>query len=146
MTTVAVRGGAMAADTQAVMYGFRTPCSKISRHGSGEHEILIGETGNVPCINTLKKWYFNKGEEPPSYVLFGDEQPDATLILLTITGIKLVRQWGEVEDVNLPFFSIGSGSDIAMVAMHMGATARQAVEIAHRVDPNTGPEVAVVIL
>jgi ATP-dependent protease HslVU (ClpYQ) peptidase subunit len=39
------------------------------------------------------------------------------------------------------FWAIGSGEQAAMVAMHMGATAKEAVEMAKRVDPYTGGRV-----
>lgn len=37
------------------------------------------------------------------------------------------------------YVAIGSGSDYAMGAMAQGATAEEAVAIAHKFDPNTGP-------
>ena len=39
------------------------------------------------------------------------------------------------------FAAIGSGSQAALAAMHMGATTAQAVEIAGRIDPYTGGKV-----
>ena len=41
----------------------------------------------------------------------------------------------EIQD---EFSAIGSGTQAAMAAMHMGATPREAVEIAIKVDPRSG--------
>lgn len=38
------------------------------------------------------------------------------------------------------YVAIGSGSEYAMGAMAQGATAEEAVAIAHKFDPNTGPQ------
>ncbi len=48
---------------------------------------------------------------------------------------------GDLRELPLagnPFYAIGSGEQAAMVAMHMGATAKEAVKMAIKVDENSG--------
>ena len=67
----------------------------------------------------------------------------ATTTVLVIT--KDARVYAFEGDSWYPlqgeFLAWGSGQDAALGAFHMGATARRAVEIACKVDRNSGPPV-----
>ena len=143
MTTIAVKDGIMAADTQANLYGIRSTYNKILGIGEDKDfpKELVGFTGTLPDVGTLVDWYASGQKEPPKFVLYGQETPDVSLLVLHETGIKLVSRWGCITEIELPFFAIGSGSDAAMGAMYMGADAVEAVGIAHRVDIGTGSKV-----
>ncbi len=139
MTTVAVREDMMAANTGTYVYGLRCREGNIEEV-AGE---LIGVSGNTADIAKLVQWYL-KGEfdTPPEYTIFkNDDNPAATLLVLTKTGvIKLVCPHGLITVLNVPFFAIGSGAMAAMGAMQTGVSAGDAVVIAAMIDPDTtGP-------
>jgi hypothetical protein len=49
-------------------------------------------------------------------------------------------------EINGPFAAVGSGGDAALVAMDCGKSARDAVRVACKYDPNSRPPVHLVAL
>ncbi|WOB06523.1 hypothetical protein [Piscinibacter gummiphilus] len=143
MTTIAWDGRrkTLAADKRATSGTVVRTVTKIHRIGSD----LVGISGNLAHGMALLDWaragYVAKEFPSPSK---GDD--DAYLVRVT-RDAEVFRYEGphafKVED---EFFTTGSGSDYAMAALHMGLTARQAIELASRLEPGTGNGVDVLEL
>jgi 20S proteasome alpha/beta subunit len=64
------------------------------------------------------------------------------LLALTARQLYVIDEagWWPFEGA---FHAIGSGADAALAALHMGASAEQAVEVAIKVDQGSGPPIGV---
>jgi hypothetical protein len=133
MSTIAYRDGVLAADSR-VSDDWIMPHTgrKIERLPSG---LLFAFSGNVYKQQAFLAWVLSREGEQPD---LGDDSK-----------AMLVRPGGEVTFfmykgslvVEGPFCALGGGAPIAIAAMHMGASARRAVEIAALVDPYTGGDI-----
>lgn len=131
MTTIAVRDGVMAADTQSTG-SFHQRVKKIARLPDGS---LVGTAGNTDECQKAIEWLRSDGSTARPKI------PGAYLIFLRPNGsIWLAEGTFEPFRILGKFSAIGSGGAIAMGAMEAGATAAEAVRIASRHDGNTsGP-------
>ena len=98
---------------------------------------LLGIAGNVEQAMRFVEWRRTSGPQPQF-----TEQPNIEVIELTSDG-KLF--WWGAEMVGIPIegkcYAIGSGAALALGAMEMGATPKQAIQIAAKWDATTGSEV-----
>lgn len=140
MTTVAFRDGIMAADTQITAgdtkEGF---IRKVWR----ADEYLVGFSGDADVAQKIR-WKMDENEIDPLDYRFGLETwPDDEMMFYIFDGSQLwqIYQKGAAFYCDAPFFAMGSGSNYALGAMAMGATARQAVAVAARFDVYTGGRV-----
>jgi hypothetical protein len=133
MTVIAFDGRTLAADKRATVSGHTYTISKIARVG----DCLVGVAGRGDKIREFQQWIAN-GRERDEYPKRSDEA--------WFTGL-VVRPDGVIErfeDQSIPILvedrthAIGTGRDYARVAMHLGKTAREAVEIACLFDENCG--------
>lgn len=141
MTTIVYRDGIMAADSRA--YGGRQSRfltgvkKKVHRCPDG---TLVGGSSSLPgAVDTVLEWFWNGGKiesfpgpVPESFSLLV-VKPDGSAYFyddsLHISG-----------PIKADFYTIGSGMDVALGALSMGATASQAVDIACIHDPySAGP-------
>lgn len=133
MTTIAWRGRTLAADTQLTLGDdINVRCRKlqlIKGHG------CLAVSGNIDAEWFFKKWFL-AGEKTSDFDWKRAKKFDAIH----------ADQWKDIwwyddSPARLPveheFHAIGSGSKSAMAAMHLGATAREAVEFASETDPHT---------
>ncbi len=84
----------------------------------------------------VRDWFVNgrEGERPVG---------DIHMILVPPEGPALmVNDFGESE-ICAPFYAIGSGYELAMGAMAMGASAEEAVRVAIQYDIHSGGEITV---
>lgn len=142
MSTIAFDGKTIAFDTQ-VGTQFRIdpePWQKI-RDISGRKYKYAGGTGIAQAVETFIDWA--KGGAVDSFPDLCKEQSDnCNFIAITYDGYAHI-----FDGIAKPLLitkkldSIGSGSDYALGAMHAGACAEEAVEIAARLDPHTGGEI-----
>lgn len=137
MTTIVCNRTSMAADKR-VTGGPMFKTTKIFRvRGS-----LLGIAGNVEQALRFIDWRRNSGAQP-QFV----EQPNIEVIELTSDG-KLFY-WG-AEMIGIPIegscYAIGSGASLALGAMEMGATPKQAIQIAAKWDATTGSDVQTLTL
>lgn len=125
MTTVVADPitGTMAADTKGSDGSVKFRCSKIHRH---EDEI-IGCAGALDDIQSWLAWYRSgrPGRRP--------KISQCEALVLSAEGLV---SWTNYEKVVMPRapFAIGSGAKAALGALHMGADAARAVEVACLVD------------
>lgn len=134
MTTIVYQGGVLAADSQSDNGGWCVSmcANKLLRSADGR---LFAVTGDYAEALTLAKWLAQpKGDRPK----MGDQ---ARVIEITRTGHILVHEGPGHFEHRGKFGAWGSGMPPAMAALHMGATAKTAVRIAMKVDPNSGGRV-----
>lgn len=132
MTTVAVRDGVMAADTQGSFEGIKMKMTKVFR----VHDELIGVCGNYDKAYEFVTLY-RKGKRKE--LNGNDKDEDFDYLLLNAKGLYLATGFnGPQVKVYEGFFAIGSGKESAITAMRMGATAKEAVKMAHLNDMHTG--------
>jgi hypothetical protein len=119
LSVVAYRDGVMAADSR-INSGdtHHYTMDKMIRGNSGE---LIGVVGDVAEIQRFMNWYTGGEEEQGPKKNF-----DALVVL---DDGQVVGYFDDLVPIPLhgSYFAIGSGSDIALGAMSMGATAEEAV-------------------
>jgi hypothetical protein len=148
VTTIAYRAGVLAADSRATITtesgGERmTRCEKLFRKtvkkGRRNHEVIIATAGESAPGLVFVDWY-GSGQPPPHQLIEGDA--DFTCLVLTDDGLHEFDKYCRGERVVHPdFYAIGSGAMAALGAMHAGASAKRAVEIACLVSPGSGPPV-----
>lgn len=145
MTTVAFDGQTMAADTLAVdNWGLK---EKTLEKIWANKYLLIGGAGESGQIQT---WLAGLDQLETDlddlieagYKPYAKESNDpALLVVCRMTGRIYRHVGGRFLRSHYPQFAIGSGRDFALAAMHLGKSAREAVEVAMTFDNNTGGDV-----
>jgi len=138
MTTIAYKRGILAADSQ-ITAGNRIITSqnavKIVRLSDGR---LLGHCGQMRHMRPLIAYLEGDSTRYP------DMEKDATAIVVHVDGrveLHFGRHPDEAFEEEAEFYAIGSGSELALGAMAMGATAIEAVNVAIRFDTSSGGEV-----
>lgn len=131
MTTIVVRDGVMASDSLATRSPWKLPgtTDKLFRMKDGG---MAGVTGDyAPAVRYIE-WLNNEDGDEPSL-------GDATVIRIHPDMSCTVYEAGGSykEDVS-EFCAWGSGMPAALAALHMGADAVKAVEVACLVDTSSG--------
>ncbi len=137
MTTIAVRDGVMAADTQGQETNKLCRAKKLFRLSNGG---IVGFSGVWTDGKLFVDWYDAGAniDEPPKWRIQDGEIVDFNALVLKPSGTYL-WSYNLVEDEMLDaFWAIGSGSAAALAAMYLGCGAESAVNIAMKVDPLTG--------
>lgn len=128
MTTIAWDGKTLAADTQSTSGGL--PWTTIKAYRLNDGRLFAGSGAAEDC-EAVREWLEKGGDKPTLKDFIG---------LL----IDNNSQCWSLEDklhkipVQAPFHACGSGRDFAMAAMHLGKSAREAVEFACLYDIYTG--------
>ena len=133
MTTIAYRDGVLAADSLVCVSGWKQPhrAAKLHRMQDG---TVCGMTGDLAPASSFIRWLdTGEGDKPP--------MTDARVIHMQHGGRLRVYEDGGYFDLDCEFTAFGSGSPAAQAAMHMGADAARAVEIAALLDDSTGGEI-----
>lgn len=144
MTTIAIDGVTIAAD------GLRTRGSEICGLDHRKLKVDSGAvyafTGKAPMFGPMVEWHL-KGAKPDDLPKGADKDDDSsswTLIVIDGDGIgKYSSSCLYIERFDPPI-AFGAGCDYALGAMLAGASARQAVEIACKVDVWSGGEIQIV--
>jgi hypothetical protein len=148
MTTIAWDGRSIAADSQITYEGDASGTRKhkcatklfrktVVVDGDAE-EVIMAVQGEASAANLFVKWFDGTDKEPPE--IFAYNPPDFTCLVWFKHGLYEYDAYCVGEQVTEPFYAIGSGSKAALGAMHMGANALKAVQVAAEVDPYTmGP-------
>jgi ATP-dependent protease HslVU (ClpYQ) peptidase subunit len=150
MTTIAYRDGVMACDSCWTYGGtVDTLTTKISRLSSGALFGTAGQNDGRSLVAMLDK--VKTPAQLPSYESLMALRADILGLLVLPKGrvykiattMTSPENWdSEMEDYGLweisgPFAAVGSGGDMALVAMDCGKSARDAVRIACKYDPNS---------
>ena len=136
MTTIAYRNGVLAADTQAENCGWVIPggARKIRRINSDTAAAICGDWA---LFEPWLHWQCGDDDKP-----FDLGENTRIILANAAEGVTVYegRGWFKFDG---PFGAWGSGWPAAVAAMHMGADAKRAVEIAALCDPSTGGDVQV---
>ena len=114
------------------------PCQSVKARKLADGR-LYGHTGDAQDGAAVLNWLETGGEKPAV--------KDFTALLIGVNG-----HLSRLEDKLVPFpitsafHAAGSGRDFAMAAMHMGKTAREAVELACLYDIYTGGPITEITL
>lgn len=138
MTTIAIRGKVIAYDSRC------TAGTTIVPDGPKaiiipKHNIVVASAGTASAIVRVIRQLTALAEL--LWVIDEDfkSAKDVTILTLDAKGNSYVIDAAGWRLMEGEFYAIGSGTDAALAAMHMGADALRAVEIAAMVDANTGP-------
>lgn len=140
MSVIAYDGKSIASDMQASFGHLKRTSSKLRRTFDDENEYIIGVTGTIVNGAMMFDW-FAKGHDPATFPDCQKDKEDWARLIIAKVGTNQLwyidRQpvWIPIQD---PFMAWGSGEDFALGALAMGATARQAVEIACRFSADCG--------
>jgi hypothetical protein len=147
MTTIAYRDGIIAADSRMTYTtdagGSRKHlCTKLYRkkvtEGKKTYEVIIATAGESSPALIFVDWY-GSGKPVPDLLLYLGG--DFTCLILTPKGLFEADVYCRPDQINEPFYAVGSGSKEALAAMHCGKSAIDAVRIAARIDPYTGGKI-----
>lgn len=128
MTTIAFDGKSLCADTRGTSGGFPFTNDKAYRLKDGR---LYAGSGDAQDCEAVRVWLESGGEKPTVKDFVG--------MVIGADGSILHYEDNLVPfQVTTRFHAIGSGRDYAIVAMHMGKTAREGVELACLYDVYTG--------
>lgn len=126
MSVVAWDGKTLAADCQGMIGDMRVRTTKIFQRKSG---AVMATVGDMAAGLELIQW-FDQGH--PYQAFPRDKEHEAVLIVAEGGRVRKCSGVPIWIDVCEPFMAWGSGKEFAMGAMAMGASAREAVEVACR--------------
>ncbi len=143
MSVVVLCDGVLAADSRAYGgHGQPSPGSKakIHRLDDGRRVGLVSAAPGEP--ERFLAW-LKAGGEPSAWV--GDKPNVRAIVVMPAGEVFLYEDsvWPSGPITCDDFVVLGSGQEFASGALHMGATAAQAVEAAIRFDCNSGAPVRV---
>lgn len=134
MTVIAFRSGVLAADTLA-LNGAKTRQSKLRRLKDGR---LVGFAGVFVDAIEYVKYLDGERDDMPEWM----DNGGCSALIVTREGVVEHYEDGKGPIIiQEEFAAIGSGAQFAYGAMHMGATAEQAVEAAIKWASGCGGEV-----
>lgn len=134
MTTIAWDGRVLAADSLLTACGNRAKAKKVFRLKDGS---LYGGCGDYQIVLAVKAW-LNGGEKPKL-----DDNADFHCLLVKSDGVYSLANLLVEMPIMESFAAVGSGQDFALAALHLGKSAKEAVEVACRFDVSTGGEIDV---
>lgn len=127
MTVIAFKDGVLAADKRSLNGRRANTVTKIFRARSG-HELLA-VSGDLACGLELVDWY-NAGADPHQLPPFQRSLENyVPLLIVRPGGLFLLENATVPFQIEEPFFAMGSGRDYALMAMHLGRSAIEAVEL-----------------
>lgn len=135
MSVIAWDGKTLAADKRASVGTLICTTTKIFRIG----EALVAYAGSASFGEEMVAW-FTAGAKPEQFPA-GQRSDDDWSGLLVIRRDRPIEKYERTphavrfEDNQ---FAIGCGRDFALAAMHLGKTAREAVEVAIHFDSGCG--------
>lgn len=144
MTTIAWDGKHFVADRQVhyngIADGEHTKIVKREKDGA-----LCGGCGDAALVAAFKRWFLKgeKGDPPPLSV--GTDCASSALIIYPNGTMVMHEKTGWYETIN-DKWAAGTGWEIAVGAMHAGASAEEAVRIAGKLDGATGNTVDILEL
>lgn len=144
MTTVAYRGGILAADSRAT-HGDAgaTTATKLFRKRIGRREHLVGVAGDLYAALIFIDWYGTaETKRPEQFADLFDAGEDFGALIWDGKSLWECNRLCRMVRVEEPYFAVGSGAQFALAAMDCGKSAREAVRIACRRDNNSGLPVA----
>jgi 20S proteasome alpha/beta subunit len=143
VTIITWDGETLAADKRAVNVGLIRTITKIFK----TRDCLVGYSGTAAYGQQMLQW-FEEGEKSETF-------PEAQRIEDTWVSFLVIRPGGKVEvyektPVPVCFedkhFATGSGRDYAIMAMHLGKSAHEAVQLTELFENGCGSGITVLTL
>lgn len=126
MTCIAWDGRTLAADKRTSFGGLHATTSKVHRVG----DALVAGCGTTALIAEML-WWLRDGADPAKFPAQQRDSKESVSLLVVRSGQPLLQYettpWPLVIE-NMQW-AIGSGRDFAMMAMHLGKSAAEAVEL-----------------
>lgn len=142
MTTIAFRDGIMAADTQETQGESQLRCKKLYRCTSPKgRRVIIGTAGGSFSGMVYVDWFKEGGDRPSVLDNISNDEDFHNLIWDGKNLFEVNWLWRPIKVPTPKFFAIGSGAPAALGALHMGASAKEAVNVAKKIDIYTGGRV-----
>jgi ATP-dependent protease HslVU (ClpYQ) peptidase subunit len=104
---------------------------------------LVGVAGGNEQTGQFLRWFKDGAKASKTPVI---TDPEFDVIVLDRSGLRIYTSSFEPDRITDPYYAIGTGSYAALAAMLCGKTPEEAVEIACRVDNNSGPPVQTFLL
>lgn len=125
MTIIAWDGKTLAADRRGTSAGLPVSVKKIHRVG----DLLVGISGSAGEAQACLDWIV-KGRDPEKYP--DCQQGEKRGYLLVVEEGKAYEYERTPYPIPVlePFTATGDGRDFALAAMHLGCSAKEAVEVA----------------
>lgn len=145
MSVIAWDGKTLAADKRAVMGTLIVATTKIFRITNyNEGGALVGYAGDAAAGEEMLHWFKNGAIPEKLPAAQRDKNDWVGLLVIWATG-AIWKYENTPHPVKLmpQKFAIGSGRDFGLAAMHLGKTAKEAVEIACLFDNTCGDGVDV---
>lgn len=130
MTCIAWDGKTLAADKMSCSVGYGYTVTKIHRLATGG---IVGFSGDGDGAMALLAW-LNSLREVAAYPP-GQKDNDTCALLIEWNGS--VWSYGKTaypQRIECKHYAMGHGRDFALAAMHLGKSAREAVEVACALD------------
>jgi hypothetical protein len=127
MTVIAWDGKTMSADKQGSSSGFKSTVTKLFHGSDGK---TVAGTGDLSRIKELNKWREDGAiaKDFPEW-----QRKDDTWVCLVVAsgdGVIMYEQSPIPIEIEDQYFAWGSGREVAIGAMHKGATSKEACEAA----------------
>jgi hypothetical protein len=129
MSVIAWNGEYIAADRRRENNYLSSDCCKLKIYGS----LITGRVGDEDAGLILEKWYLD-GADPEKWpACQRDKDRWARLIVVKANGACVEYQREPIAiEVYGPFHAWGTGAEVAVGAMAMGASPMRAVEVANK--------------
>lgn len=134
MTTITFRDGVIAGDT--MMSHGDTPITMPGIKVFFAGQFAVGLSGDLRYMPLVKRWV-EAGFPLDDHDFSRLWEDDWDCLVMNPDGQVFLPFADALYPITNQFFALGSGRDIALGALSMGASARQAVEIAARWDKHT---------
>lgn len=125
MTIICFRDGVLAADKRSVNHFRPTTVTKIFRIGDSLTAVSGDLVKGLEIIEWIKAG--RKDDELPAFQRSLDQF--VPVLLASHGGLQLFENSPIPFRIEEPFFAMGSGRDYALMAMHLGRDAKEAVRL-----------------
>lgn len=134
MTVIAWDGTTLAADKQATAVGYGYTVTKLHRLRDGG---LVAFAGDGDGAMALLAW-LNTARNPTEYP--EDQKTNDVSAFVVQPGRKTVSYGKSAypQHIEDPVYAMGHGRDFALAALHCGKSAREAVDLACKLDVYCG--------
>jgi len=135
MTTIAYRGGIVASDSLMSTSDIKVPGDFPKLFRMTDNSVVAATGTYSVAVNFIRWLAAGSPDKQP------DLNGDAQVIQIFPKDIIRVYCGYSFFDRKMPFMAWGSGSPAALGALHAGATAKEAVRCAIKVDSNSGGKI-----
>jgi ATP-dependent protease HslVU (ClpYQ) peptidase subunit len=142
MTTIAYRDGIIASDSQATQGIVKSRIRKMWKLSKG----ILAVAGDYNQGMSLLTWMVASLASPDGEEPGPPDLSETGAFFLTKKGLYMYDQSPMPILIEEPFYAIGSGQELALGAMTMGASAKEAVKVASKWDVNTGGRIVTMSL